>query len=242
MRQILIVDDDVKFCHMLRDFLRRYDIDLTARHEGEQGLEAVRSTPYELMLLDVTLPGIDGFEVLRRLRVFSEICVILLTARGEAADRVRGLQLGADDYLPKPFDAEELVARLHAILRRSLPRPPAAAYPLPRRNLKRDGLTIDFASRTVLYQNILLELTNIEISLLEMFMQSPGVVLTREELVARVFQRPFHPLDRSLDVYVSRLRRKLHSVTPLGNHIKTIRSSGYLFSSPEPSQQQFESS
>jgi two-component system response regulator CpxR len=242
MRPVLIVDDDVKLCDMLRDYLARHDIELTARHEGGQALEAAHSARHELMLLDVTLPGIDGFEVLRRLRTFSNICVILLTARGDAADRVRGLQLGADDYLPKPFDVEELVARIHAILRRSVPRPAATAALSAKPTLQREGLTIDFASRSVLYRNTLLELTNIEISLLEMFIQSPGVVLTREELVTRVFQRPFHPLDRSLDVYVSRLRRKLQSATPLGNHIKTIRSSGYLFSTSGPTDHKLEAS
>jgi two-component system response regulator CpxR len=240
MRPVLIVDDDVKLCDMLRDYLARHDIELTARHEGREGLEAAYAGQHELMLLDVTLPGIDGFEVLRQLRKFSDICVILLTARGDAADRVRGLQLGADDYLPKPFDVEELVARIHAILRRITLRSPSPAAPSPNAVLQRDGLTIDLTSRTAFYLNIMLELTNIEISLLEMFLKSPGVVLTREELVSRVFQRPFHPLDRSLDVYVSRLRRKLQSATPLGNHIKTIRSSGYLFSTAVTIQHQLE--
>ncbi len=233
MRPVLIVDDDVKLCDMLRDYLARHDIELMSCYDSTKGLEAARVQSYDLMLLDVMLPGIDGFEVLRRLRMFSDLYVLLLTARGEAADRVRGLQLGADDYLPKPFDVEELVARIHAILRRSIPRLATTTTHSSKPTLQRDGLTIDFASRTVLYRNTLLELTNIEISLLEMFMQSPGIVLTREELVVRVFQRPFHPLDRSLDMYVSRLRRKLQSATPLGNHIKTIRSSGYLFSTAE---------
>ncbi|HEY4382255.1 MAG TPA: response regulator transcription factor [Acidobacteriaceae bacterium] len=238
----MIVDDDVRLCDMLRDYLARHEIILTARHEGQQGLEAAHTAQYELMLLDVTLPGIDGFEVLRRLRKFSDVCVILLTARGDAADRVRGLQLGADDYLPKPFDAEELVARIYAILRRTTLRSSSAVAAPAKPVLQRDGLTIDLASRTVVYRDVMLDLTNVEVALLEMFMKSPGVVLTREELVSRVFQRPFHPLDRSLDVYVSRLRRKLHSATPLGNHIKTIRSSGYLFSSTETGQHQFEAS
>src|SRR5450631_1064563 len=156
MRPVLIVDDDVKLCDMLRDYLARHDIELTACHEGGQALETARSAQHELILLDVTLPGIDGFEVLRRLRSFSNICVILLTARGEAADRVRGLQLGADDYLPKPFDVEELVARIHAILRRRVPRPSSANASFPKPTLRREGLTIDFASRTVLYRNIML--------------------------------------------------------------------------------------
>jgi len=240
MKPVLIVDDDVKLCAMLRDYLSRHGIELTARHDGELGLAAARAARHELMLLDVMLPGIDGFEVLRRLRAFSDMYVLLLTARGEAADRVRGLRLGADDYLSKPFDVEELAARVHAILRRSISRPAPAPAPAtsPKPKLQREGITIDFASRTVLYKDSVLNLTDIEICLLEKFLASPGVVLTREDLVSGVFQRPFHPLDRSLDVYVSRLRRKLHSATPLGNHIKTIRSSGYLFSNAEPADPQ----
>lgn len=234
MRSVLIVDDDVKLCGMLSDYLSKHEIELTSRHDGRQGLEAALSAHYELMLLDVMLPGIDGLEVLRRLRSFSDMGVLLLTARGEAADRVRGLQLGADDYLAKPFDVEELTARIHAILRRSLPRVTATTATTAKPKLQRKGLTIDYASRSVFYENNMLDLTDIEICLLEKFLQSPGVVLTREELVSRVFQRPFHPLDRSLDMHVSRLRRKLHLATPLGNHIKTIRSSGYLFSAAEP--------
>jgi two-component system response regulator CpxR len=225
---------------MLRDYLACHAIALTARHDGEQGLQAAHSSQHELMLLDVMLPGIDGFEVLRRLRTFSDICVLLLTARGESADRVRGLRLGADDYLSKPFDVEELVARVHAILRRRGSRSPSAPPLMPKPTLQREGLTVDFASRTVLYRDTRLNLTDVEFCLLEKFLQSPGVVLTREELVSEVFQRPFHPLDRSLDVYVSRLRRKLHSATPLGDHIKTIRSSGYLFSYAEPGDLQSE--
>lgn len=236
MRPVLIVDDDVKLSAMLRDFLALQDIELTSCYDGKQGLEVAQAGHHELMLLDVMLPGMDGFEVLRRLRTFSDIYVLLLTARGEAADRVRGLQLGADDYLSKPFDAEELAARIHAILRRGTPsRLASTSASLPKPKLQRGGLTIDFASRTVSYGKRLLDLTAIELSLLETFLLSPGVVLTREDLVARVFQRPFHPLDRSLDMYVSRLRRKLHSATPLGDHIKTIRSSGYLYSSADPS-------
>jgi two-component system, OmpR family, response regulator CpxR len=238
MKPVLIVDDDVKLCAMLRDYLSRHGLELTARHDGEQGLAVAREARHELMLLDVMLPGINGFEVLRRLRAFSDMYVLLLTARGEAADRVRGLRLGADDYLSKPFDAEELAARIHAILRRSISRPASALASSPKPKLQREGITIDFASRTVLYHDSVLDLTDIEICLLEKFLESPGVVLTREELVSGVFQRPFHPMDRSLDVYVSRLRRKLHFATPLGNHIKTVRSSGYLFSNSEPADRQ----
>jgi DNA-binding response OmpR family regulator len=228
LRSVLIVDDDVRLAEMLQDYLVRHEIALTARHDGLRGLEAARTGQYDLMLLDVMLPDIDGLEVLRRLRTVSDMYVLLLSARGEAADRVLGLRLGADDYLPKPFNPEELVARIGAILRRGTARRSSTADAPPR--LALDGLSIDLDSHAAFYEGHILELTNIELQLLESFLESPGIVLTREDLMMRVFQRAFHPLDRSLDMYVSRLRRKLRSATPLGERIKTIRSLGYLFS------------
>ena len=230
MRSVLIIDDDVKLCTMLREYLARHEIELEIRHHGKLGLEAAFSGQYDLVLLDVTLPGIDGFEVLQRLRKSSDLCILLLTARGDAADRIRGLQLGADDYLPKPFDPEELVARIRAVIRRGAPRFVSSLSHAVDHGRQLTQLTVDGASRTARYGTSRLDLTDIELSLLEIFLQSPGVVLTREELVARIFRRAFHPLDRSLDMHVSRLRRKLRTATSLGNHIKTIRSSGYLFS------------
>ena len=236
MRSVLIVDDDVKLCEMLQGYFARHDIDVAVRHDGERGLLEAERRAYDLMLLDVMLPGLDGFEVLRRLRKFSDICVLLLTARGESADRVYGLRLGADDYLPKPFDVEELLARIDAILRRGSARNFAATPSTERSKLMRAGLIVDLAKRTVSFHDDVLDLTDIEFGLLVAFLQSPGIVLTREELVLEVFQRPFHPLDRSLDMYVSRLRRKLKQATPLSDHIKTIRSSGYLFSTVDSDQ------
>jgi two-component system response regulator CpxR len=182
------------------------------------------------MLLDVTLPDVDGFEVLQRLRVYSDLSVLLLTARGHAADRIRGLQLGADDYLPKPFDPDELVARIRAILRRSGASTAALPTPGAHRRLSLGGLMVDPASRSAKYREHHLDLTDIELSLLEMFIQSPGVVLTREDLVVRIFERAFHPLNRNLDMHVCRLRRKLNSASVGGNPIKTVRNAGYLFS------------
>jgi two-component system, OmpR family, response regulator CpxR len=168
--------------------------------------------------------------VLERIRTYSDLSVLLLTARGEAADRIHGLKLGADDYLPKPFDPDELVARIRAILRRSALRTPMTPAKGIGNRLFVGGLSVDLVARSARYKGISLDLTDIELALLEAFMQSPGVVLDREELMLRVFQRPFHPLNRTLDMHVSRLRKKLHSATTLGNLIKTIRSSGYLFS------------
>jgi two-component system response regulator CpxR len=230
MNSVLIIDDDVKLGTMLREYLERHQIRLEICHNGEMGLEAASTGQYDLMLLDVTLPDLDGFEVLQRLRVYSDLSVLLLTARGHAADRIRGLQLGADDYLPKPFDPDELVARIQAIIRRSSPALTAADA---QRRLSLGGLVLDLASRTARYKENLLDLTHIELLLLESFIQSPGVVLTREELVIRIFDRPFHPLNRNLDMHVCRLRRKLFSAALPGNPIKTIRSAGYLFSTAD---------
>jgi DNA-binding response OmpR family regulator len=233
MNSVLIIDDDVKLGTMLREYLEQHQIRLEICHNGELGLEAASTGQYDLMLLDVTLPDVDGFEVLQRLRVYSDLSVLLLTARGHAADRIRGLQLGADDYLPKPFDPEELVARIRAILRRSGKNSSALPSPSAHRPLTLGDMVIDLASRSAKYRGHRLDLTDIELSLLESFIQSPGVVLTREELVVRVFERPFNPLNRNLDMHVCRLRKKLNSASVIGNPIKSIRNAGYLFSATD---------
>jgi DNA-binding response OmpR family regulator len=235
MKSVLLVDDDVKLCHMLREYLARRGISLSFEHDGHLGLEYVRSHAHEhdLMLLDVMLPDIDGFEVLQRLRHFSNIAVLLLSARGEASDRIHGLQLGADDYLPKPFDPEELIARIEAILRRGLRQESRFANGGEKSDLAVGILSLDLRTRVARYGRIPLDLTDIEFALMQQFVQHPGVVLTREELVASVLQQPFHPLNRNLDMHVCRLRKKLETSTPLVDSIRTIRSVGYLFSNRE---------
>jgi two-component system response regulator CpxR len=241
MESVLIVDDDVTLTQMLKEYLAPFGIDLTPRHDADRGLAAATSGQYKLMLLDVTMPGMDGFEILQQLRMSSDIYVMLLTARGEAADRVRGLRLGADDYLAKPFDSEELVERIRALLRRrSQGEHTADRRPKPSA-LRYGDFTLDLVSRSAHYGKQALDLTSFEMSLLEMFLRSPGVVLEREHLSVSVFQRPFHPLDRSLDMYVCRLRRKLQTATPLGDSIKTIRSAGYLFTTVDATQSFFAS-
>ena len=233
MRSILIIDDDVRLSGMLRQYFARHEISLTACYNGMEGLGAVSGQRHDLVLLDVMLPDIDGFEVLRRLRESSDVRIMLLTARGDAADRVRGLRLGADDYLPKPFDAEELVARVEAILRRGTPKPEVSANAGENSRVQLGELSVDPKSRTAQYGDEQLDLTGIEFLLLETFLRTPGVVLTREELAEQVLQRQFHPLDRSLDMSICRLRRKLRSATPLVHPIRTIRSCGYMFSAAD---------
>jgi DNA-binding response OmpR family regulator len=232
MKSILIIDDDIEFCSMLRDYLISHDIQLIAEHDGDSGLAAVRNNSFDMILLDVMLPDIDGLEVLSRLKSFSHLSVLLLSALGSEANRIVGLDEGADDYLPKPFNPRELLARIWAILRRS-ERSQRLGDVVDESTLDWGcGFALKVTERKVYYRGHRLPLTDVEFTLLNIFLESPGIVLGREDLVARVFQRPFHPLDRSLDMHISRLRRKLAVVEKFTDPIKTIRSSGYLFSLP----------
>jgi two-component system response regulator CpxR len=226
LKSLLIIDDDIDFCDMLRDYLSLHDFRLNAKHDGSSGLAEVRSNSYDLLLLDVMLPDMDGHEVLRELKKFSSLGVLMLSTLGCDDDRIAGLGAGADDYLPKPFNPRELMARVEAILRRL--HPPSASR--PRIQPDRPGLVLNRSVREAYYQGNRLRLTDVEFSLLSVFLESPGTILGREDLVARVFQRPFNPLDRSLDMHISRLRRKLSEIKDFTDPIKTIRSSGYLFS------------
>jgi len=192
-------------------------------HRGDTGLKAALEKPFALVLLDVMLPGLDGFEVLRRLRASSSVSVLLLTARGDDVDRIVGLEIGADDYLSKPFNPRELLARVRAILRRST----VAQGTQEQTLLRADALELNLASRTVLQNGKKVELTDVEFALLEALMRSPGKVVTREEISENVLGRKFHPFDRSLDMHVSRLRRKLSGKDATEELVKTIRGTGY---------------
>lgn len=227
MEDILLIDDDTELCTMLTEYLARYDFRVHAIHRGDDGLEAARSRPWPMILLDVMLPGIDGFEVLKRIRTSSTDSILLLTARGEDVDRIVGLEMGADDYLAKPFNARELLARIRAIRRRSAAPTPGVESPA----LVVEDLVLDPAARTVLQNNIPIDLTDVEFSLLEVLMRSPGKVVEREALAEAVLGRKFNPFDRSLDMHVSRLRRKLatddSSASAVEDRVKTIRGTGY---------------
>ncbi len=239
MEPILIIDDDIELCSMLEDYLARHGFAVTKEHHGELGLNRALSGEFAIVLLDVMLPGIDGFEVLRRLRTSSQVSVLLLTARGEDIDRIVGLEIGADDYLPKPFNPRELLARIRAILRRAASRPAAAggkggasATKQAIKHLSVAGIELDSGARTVICNGAELDLTNVEFELLGALMESPGQILTREHLTECVLDRRFNPFDRSLDMHVSRLRRKLDDAAMLGDQIKTIRSVGYQLALP----------
>jgi two-component system response regulator CpxR len=221
MMRILLIDDDVELCGLLTEFLKREGFTLECEHDGKRGLERALRGEHSLVLLDVMLPGLDGFEILRALRKQSKSPVIMLTARGEDVDRIIGLELGADDYLPKPFNPRELAARIRAILRRLEARPEA-----PGVRLEVNGVVLDPGSREVFSAGKPVEVTTFEFDILEMLMRSAGRVLSRDALMENMYNRKATPFDRSIDMHISHLRRKLETGHPL---IKTIRGVGYQF-------------
>ena len=219
--RILLIDDDAELCSLLSQLLKREGFEAECVHEGHRGLEEALKAKADLVILDVMLPGLDGFEILRRLRQQSRVPVLMLTARGEDVDRIVGLELGADDYLPKPFNPRELVARIRAILRRYEPRPPAAGG-----TLEVNGVALDPGTREVRVSNRPVELTTFEFDILELLMRAAGRVLSRDALMEHLYNRKATPFDRSIDMHVSHLRRKLEADRPL---IKTVRGVGYQF-------------
>ena len=229
MERILVIDDDVELCSLIAEYLQAEGFGVDCVHDGESGLQKSKAGSYLLAVLDVMLPGINGFEVLRRVRAVSRLPVLLLTARGEEVDRIVGLEIGADDYLPKPFNPRELVARIRAILRRTHAEGKSAAS-LPE-VLRVGEVELDPATRTVLRDGKPVDLTSVEFNLLEVLLREAGRVVPRERLVNAVLSRKFSPFDRSIDMHVSKVRKKLGD-TESDEHIKTVRGVGYIFARP----------
>ncbi len=229
VREILVIDDDREMVDLLSPCLVRAGFDLRSAQSGEQGLELGREKRPALILLDVNLPDIDGFEVLRRLRRESDVPVIMLTARGDEVDRIVGLEVGADDYLPKPFSARELVARINAILRRAGPARVGPSAGERRRELKHGSIAMDLLTHIVRRDHKIVALTTSEFELLRVLMESAGMPVRREDLSKSVFDREYSAFDRSIDNLVSAVRRKL-GATPAGlERIKSIRNVGYMY-------------
>lgn len=228
MQSILLIDDDPSLVELLEESLRNEGFTVLAANSGEIGLEMVAIQSFQLVLLDVTLPGINGFETLRRLRARSNVPVLMLTARGEDLDRIVGLEIGADDYLPKPFHFRELVARMNAVLRRTAP-----SFANAPRGLQA-GIQLDVHSRLVRRDGTVLDLTTSEFDLLRVLMDSAGTTVPREALCQQVLDREFNPLDRGIDNLISSLRRKLGPTDDGLERIKTVRNLGYLYTGPAP--------
>jgi two-component system response regulator CpxR len=224
MTNILMIDDDVEFVQMMREYLRPEGFSVASAHNFDSGLKAAREQKHALIVLDVMLPGGSGFDLLRTLRKESKIPVILLTGRGEAVDRIVGLEIGADDYLPKPADPRELAARIRAVLRRT-----ERAKNEEKDDWIRIGeIALSPRRREIICQDEAVDATAFEFNILEHLMKNAGKIIPREELAQAALGRKLGMLDRSIDVHLSRLRKKL-SACGAGEHIKSIRGSGYIF-------------
>ena len=226
MTRVLIIDDDEELCELVAEYLSAEGYAVSSVHDGEAGLREALSGKHDLAILDVMLPKMNGFEVLRQIREKSRIPVLMLTARGDDTERIVGLEIGADDYLPKPFNPRELTARLRAILRRvNAPGETDAASV----KFEVDDLELSPASRSVRRDGEELPLTSIEFDLLNVLLRSAGSVVRKEELSEQVLERKLSPFDRSLDMHISNLRKKLGARPDGSSRIKTVRSVGYIY-------------
>jgi two-component system response regulator CpxR len=234
VNRLLIVDDDHGLVNLLKRFLEAEGFQVGAAFDHPSGLKAARSGEYELVILDVMLPGGSGFELLKSLRQESPTPVLLLTARGEAVDRILGLEIGADDYLAKPFDPRELVARIRAILRRTREGAPPGARVEHDQKLSVGEIEMSLATRTVTCGGQPVDLTSVEFNVLELLLRHAGNVVTREQLAEVALGRPLNPFDRSVDVHVSRLRKKLGCYPGNDELIRPIRGIGYFMPASAP--------
>ena len=230
MRRLLMIDDDEKLVGLMREYLESHGFELVAAHAGNEGVEAALSTEPDLVILDLMLSGIDGLEVCRRLRQSSRVPILMLTARGDETDRIVGLEMGADDYLPKPFNARELLARIRAILRRSDGEEEAVASVL-----QVGPLVVDIGSRSVTVRGQQVDLTTAEFDILHALASSAGRVLSRDQLLQKVHGEGWAAYDRSVDVHISRIRQKIEQDPRRPELLKTIRGVGYQFVRTEPS-------
>ena len=230
--KLLLIDDDLKLCRLIRAYLEPLGYSVAAAHNGPDGLAMALEGGYDALILDVMLPGFDGFEVLKRLRAQSSVPVLMLTGLGEESDRIVGLEIGADDYLPKTFSTRELLARLRSVVRRS--RFTAARAPEERtENVTVGPLRLEPASREAFLAGNAIVMTAVEFDLVLSLARAVGRVKTRERLLLEVAERDFEVFDRSIDVHISSIRRKLGDDPKTPIFIQTIRGVGYMMLKPE---------
>ena len=231
-KKLLIVDDDEKFVRLLRDYLEPFGYQIDTAHDGRQGLTMALEGEYAAVILDIMLPGLNGLDLLRELRRESQVPVIMLTALGDEPDRIAGLEIGADDYLPKTFSTRELLARLRAVIRRSIvtSKQPSDAQPA---SVSVGGLWIDPATHTAMLDDRPLSLTPVEYEMLLALARSAGRVKSRERLLLEIADRDFEAFDRSIDVHISSLRKKLGDDPKSPRYIETVRGAGYRMRRPE---------
>jgi DNA-binding response OmpR family regulator len=241
MTRALLVDDDLGLARLLQEYLGPHEVTLVHVEDGQAALDILaRGERFDVVLLDVMLPGLDGFEVMKRVRASYDVPVVMLTARGDDADRIVGLELGADDYVPKPFNPRELLARVRAVLRRARPPSSSASARGPSSKLTVGPIAIDVAARTVHKNGAPVALTSYEFRILVELARRAGETVTREDLAASLHEQAkgkaapaYDPsVDRSLDVHVSRLRQKLEEDPKDPHYIKTVRGVGYVLARP----------
>jgi len=230
--RLLVIDDDRKLCRLIADYLQPMGYAVEAAHTGPDGLAKAANGGFQAVILDVMLPGMDGFEVLKQLRRTSNVPVLMLTARGEESDRIVGLEIGADDYLPKTFSTRELLARLRAVTRRTS-LPPNATDGDGEREIVVGPLRVNPATRTAVLGDQPLVLTPVEFDLLAALARARGRVKSREQLLDDVAGRNYDVFDRSIDVHISALRRKLGDDPRAPRFIRTVRAAGYLLINPD---------
>ena len=228
--RVVVDDDDLEMCAMLNEYLSKEQFAVELAHNGDTALQVIGERRPDIVLLDVSMPRLGGFEVLRKLRGDSDLPVLMLTARDDHGDRIHGLELGADDYLTKPFNARELVARIHAILRRSQNRTQLTEAP---EVLRLGLLTLETGLRRVKVGDDPVALTDAEFRILELLVRSAGRVVTRSEITRRALGRRLQGLDRSVDTHVSNLRRKLGASIEASTPIIGVRGAGYMLGSEE---------
>jgi DNA-binding response OmpR family regulator len=234
--RLLMIDDDRKLCRLVSTYLQPLGFDVTAVHTGPEGVERATDTehPWHAIILDVMLPGIDGFEVLKRIRARTQVPVLMLTARGDETDRIVGLEVGADDYLPKTFSTRELLARLRAVLRRSaLTAAATNSNETPPTEIVIGPLRVNLDARSAVLDTTPLTLTPVEFDLLASLARARGRVKTREALLDEIRDRNYDVFDRSIDVHISSLRKKLGDDAKEPRFIRTVRSAGYMMTVPE---------
>lgn len=229
MTKLLIADDDVELCQLLAEYLSAEAFEVTCVHDGQQAIEQASGGDYDLLILDVMMPKVMGFDVLKKIRETTHIPVIMLTARGDDVDRIVGLELGADDYLPKPCNPRELLARLRAILRRS----DFTKNPEPIKTIAVAGITLNSATREVYYKQQALALTSAEFNILQLLLLNAGNVVSKESLTEKALGRKLTAYDRSVDVHLSKIRKKLQAIAGDEHLISNIRGSGYQLKKPE---------
>jgi DNA-binding response OmpR family regulator len=225
--RILVIDDDVELCKLVTRYLIQEGFSIESVNAGAPGAEQALSGKHALVVLDIMMPGVNGFDVLRRIRAQSRIPVLMLTAKGDALDRVLGLEMGADDYLAKPFNPQELAARIRAILRRA--RPDAS----PAAPITVGDVEIDSRARVVRQRGEIMNLTTVEFDLLEVLMRQAGQVVGRDKLTRDVLGRDFSPFDRSIDTHVCNLRKKIGPLPDGTDRIKGVRGIGYLYAATQ---------